>query len=51
MAVLGSLLDGLASGTIEVVDLTAPLHEDTPILMLPEPFGNTWRFEREGEHR
>jgi kynurenine formamidase len=47
VAVLGSLLDGLASGSIEVVDLTAPLHEDTPILMLPEPFGNTWRFERE----
>jgi kynurenine formamidase len=47
VAVLGSLLDGLASGRIEVVDLTAPLHEDTPILMLPEPFGNTWRFERE----
>jgi len=47
MAVLGSLVDGLASGRIEIVDLTAPLHEDTPILMLPEPFGNTWRFERE----
>ena len=47
MAVLGPLVDGLAAGSIEVVDLTAPLHEDTPILLLPEPFGNTWRFERE----
>jgi kynurenine formamidase len=47
MAVLGSLVDGLASGGIEVVDLTAELHEETPILQLPEPFGNTWRFERE----
>ena len=47
MAVLPSLVQALASGGIEVIDLTAPLHEGTPILMLPEPFGNTWRFERE----
>ena len=47
MPVLSSLVEALASGAVEVVDLTAPLHEDTPILMLPEPFGNTWRFERE----
>ena len=47
MAVLGPLVHALAAGQVEVVDRTAPLHEDTPILMLPEPFGNTWRFERE----
>ncbi|WP_088285892.1 cyclase family protein [Kineosporia sp. A_224] len=47
MSVLSSLVEALATGAVEVVDLTAPLHEDTPILMLPEPFGNTWRFERE----
>lgn len=47
MSVLSALVAGLASGSVEVVDLTAPLHEDTPILMLPEPFGNTWRFSRE----
>ena len=47
MAVLPSLVQALATGGIEVIDLTAPLHEGTPILMLPEPFGNTWRFERE----
>jgi kynurenine formamidase len=47
MSVLSALVTALASGSVEVVDLTAPLNEDTPILMLPEPFGNTWRFSRE----
>lgn len=47
MPVLGSLIHALATGEIEVVDLTAPLHEETPILLLPEPFGNTVRFQRD----
>lgn len=47
MTLLRDLLDAIAGGTVEVVDLTAPLSETTPILMLPEPFGNTARFERE----
>ena len=47
MAVLSALVAALAAGQVEVIDLTAPLHEGTPILMLPPPFGNTWRFERE----
>jgi kynurenine formamidase len=47
MSVLGPLVEALAAGQVEVVDLTAGLHEDTPILMLPDPFGNTARFERE----
>jgi len=47
MAVLDAFVEGLAAGRIEVVDLTATLDENTPILMLPEPFRNTWRFERE----
>jgi len=47
MTLLRDLLDAIAGGTVEVVDLTAPLSETTPILMLPEPFGNTVRFERE----
>lgn len=47
MALLDSLVAALAGGQVEVIDLTAPLHEQTPILMLPEPFGNTWRFSRE----
>jgi kynurenine formamidase len=44
MPVLADLVDGIAGGAIEVVDLTAPLSERTPILQLPEPFANTIRF-------
>ena len=44
MSVLSDLVAGIASGSIEVVDLTAPLSETTPILQLPEPFGNTIPF-------
>ena len=35
-AVLEGLVDGLADGAIEVVDLTAPLSEETPIISLPQ---------------
>jgi kynurenine formamidase len=44
MPVLADLVGGIASGSIEVVDLTAPLSEKTPIMSLPEPFGNTIPF-------
>jgi kynurenine formamidase len=44
MSVLGALASGIASGSIEVVDLTAPLSSSTPVLQLPEPFGNTIPF-------
>ena len=47
MPVLRDLVDALSSGTVEVVDLTAPLSESTPILMLPEPFGQTATFQLE----
>ena len=44
MAVLDSLIAAMRSATIEVVDLTARLHSGTPVLRLPEPFGNTVPF-------
>jgi kynurenine formamidase len=44
MTLLSSLVDAIATGTIEVVDLTAPLSSDTPVLKLPEPLGQTARF-------
>ncbi|GLZ03200.1 cyclase [Actinomadura sp. NBRC 104412] len=44
MPVLNDLLAALADGSVEVVDLTAPLSESTPILHLPEPFANTVPF-------
>ena len=31
----------IVDGSVEIVDLTAPLSERTPILRLPEPFANT----------
>ena len=44
MTVLSDLVEALSSGAVEVVDLTAPLSSKTPILNLPEPFGQTWPF-------
>ena len=38
------LVAALAAGQVEVVDLTQPLSEETPIMRLPEPFANTPRF-------
>jgi kynurenine formamidase len=47
MPVLSDLLSALRTGTVEVVDLTSPLTSQTPILELPEQFGQTARFELE----
>ncbi|NHC13074.1 cyclase family protein [Motilibacter deserti] len=44
MTLLGDLVTALRSGAVEVLDLTAPLVDTTPILLLPEPFGNTLPF-------
>ncbi|WP_037303126.1 cyclase family protein [Amycolatopsis orientalis] len=44
MSLLAQLNAAITTGTIEVVDLTAPLSENTPILQLPEPFANTIPF-------
>jgi kynurenine formamidase len=44
MSVLKDLAAALAGGGVEIIDLTAPLSSQTPILGLPEPFGQTWPF-------
>ncbi|HXF57161.1 MAG TPA: cyclase family protein [Actinomycetota bacterium] len=46
MDVLASLVRALAEGSVEVVDLTQPLSERTPVIRLPEPFVNTpgWKL-------
>ncbi|GIH68332.1 cyclase family protein [Sphaerimonospora thailandensis] len=44
MSVLRDLMEGIRNGGIEVLDLTAPLTEKTPILSLPETFGQTATF-------
>jgi hypothetical protein len=47
MPVLPELAAALASGTVEVIDLTAPLSSSTPTLQLPPQFGQTAKFEFE----
>ncbi len=47
MPLLTDLLDAIATRRVEIVDLTAPLSEDTPILQLPDPFANTIPFSLE----
>jgi kynurenine formamidase len=47
MGILSSLVDGLTSGAIDVVDLTAPLSATTPIIQLPPEFGQTAPFALE----
>jgi kynurenine formamidase len=47
MSLLPDLLDAIATGRVEIVDLTAPLSADTPILQLPPPFANTIPFSLE----
>ncbi len=47
MTLLPELLGAIATGRVEIVDLTAPLSAETPILRLPEPFSNTIPFQLE----
>src|SRR5678809_878545 len=44
MSVLSDLVTAISTGAVEVIDLTAPLSAQTPILKLPEPLGQTWKF-------
>ncbi|HEY3734913.1 MAG TPA: cyclase family protein [Streptosporangiaceae bacterium] len=44
MSVLTDLVEAIRNESIAVVDLTAPLSATTPVIRLPEPFGNTSAF-------
>lgn len=44
MTLLTDLVEAMAEGRVEVIDLTAPLSSQTPILALPEEFGQTATF-------
>jgi kynurenine formamidase len=44
MSVLSALTDAIRDSRVEVIDLTAPLSATTPVIRLPEPFGNTASF-------
>src|SRR5436853_7547438 len=48
---VGAFLDGLADGSVEIVDLTQPLSESTPVIKLPPPFANTPSLRREAISR
>jgi kynurenine formamidase len=45
--VLASLMKGLASGSIRVVDLSQPLDDRTPVIQLPPELGRSWPFHLE----
>jgi kynurenine formamidase len=47
MPILESFAEALADGRIEVVDLTAPLSDRTPVIQLPPPFAQTATFQLE----
>ena len=47
MPVLEDFADALTSGRIDVVDLTAPLSDRTPVIQLPPPFAQTATFQLE----
>ncbi len=44
---LPALIGALADGSVEIVDLTQPLNESTPVIKLPPPFANTPGLSRE----
>jgi kynurenine formamidase len=47
MTDLASLAARIIDGSIEVIDLTSPLHSKTPILQLPPEWGQTQTFQLE----
>jgi kynurenine formamidase len=47
MSILSDLAEALATGRVEVVDLTAPLSSETPVIQLPPQFAQTAPFELE----
>jgi kynurenine formamidase len=44
---IAALLEAVAGGGVEIVDLTQPLSESTPVIQLPPPFANTPGLSRE----
>ncbi|MGH3356770.1 MAG: cyclase family protein [Nocardioidaceae bacterium] len=47
MSTLAALASALSAGTVEVIDLTSPLSNHTPVIALPPEFGQTASFELE----
>jgi kynurenine formamidase len=47
MPIIAEMLSAIGNEQVEVIDLTAPLMNSTPVLRLPDPFVNTIRFQLE----
>lgn len=47
MPLLSSIISAIRDNSLEIIDLTAPLTDTTPVLKLPEPFSNTIGFRLE----
>src|SRR3954451_2104233 len=47
MTILSSFAEAVATGHVEVVDLTAPLSAQTPVIQLPPQFAQTAAFQLE----
>src|SRR3954451_10816325 len=47
MSILKSFVGALTGGGVDIVDLTAPLSAETPVIQLPPEFAQTARFELE----
>ncbi|MFF0612278.1 cyclase family protein [Nocardia tengchongensis] len=47
MSLLNAVVDATRSGAVDIIDLTTPLRESTPILELPPPLANTIPFRLE----
>ncbi|MFJ9369988.1 cyclase family protein [Nocardia sp. NPDC101769] len=47
MSLLNAVVDATRSGAVDIIDLTTPLRESTPILELPPPLANTLPFRLE----
>lgn len=46
MTVLADLVRNMSDGFVRVIDLTAPLSETTPVIVLPADHGQPWPFQR-----
>ena len=47
MTTLSAFAESISRGTIRTIDLTQTLSEDTPVLVLPDQFGQTAAFSRQ----
>lgn len=46
-SVLAGLVEGVSSGSIQIVDLTETLRPEYPTIQLPEEFAQAWGFKKE----